>query len=73
VLRGVGHGEPAVDPDTRRITVGARGIATLTQAVQRLDDASVDLADITLVRPTLDDVFLSLTGHADDTRPRSST
>jgi len=36
--------------------------------VRRLDDAGIKVVDITLRRPSLDDVFLSLTGHttADD-------
>jgi ABC-2 type transport system ATP-binding protein len=33
-------------------------------AVRRLDDADVGISDITLRRPTLDDVFIALTGHA---------
>jgi ABC-2 type transport system ATP-binding protein len=32
--------------------------------VRRLDDADIVIEDIALHRPTLDDVFLSLTGHA---------
>ncbi len=36
----------------------------IPQAVRRLDDADVGIADITLRRPTLDDVFIALTGHA---------
>jgi ABC-2 type transport system ATP-binding protein len=34
------------------------------ESVRRLDEEQVRLADIALHRPTLDDVFLSLTGHA---------
>jgi len=37
---------------------------TVADALRRLDDAGVDVADLTLRRPTLDDVFLTLTGHA---------
>jgi ABC-2 type transport system ATP-binding protein len=44
--------------------VGTDGTAILTEAVRRLDDQGIKLADIGLRRPTLDDVFLSLTGHA---------
>jgi ABC-2 type transport system ATP-binding protein len=40
---------------------GAGGIA---EAVRRLDSAGVGIADIAVRRPTLDDVFISLTGHA---------
>jgi len=40
----------------------ARG--DIAEAVRRLDAASVDIADIAVRRPTLDDVFFSLTGHA---------
>jgi ABC-2 type transport system ATP-binding protein len=39
--------------------------------VRRLDDLQIALSDIGLHKPTLDDVFLSLTGHAaaDGTEP----
>jgi ABC-2 type transport system ATP-binding protein len=40
----------------------ARG--DIAEAVRRLDAASVGIADIAVRRPTLDDVFMSLTGHA---------
>src|SRR5919204_714456 len=36
----------------------------IAEAVRRLDAARVDIADIAVRRPTLDDVFISLTGHA---------
>ncbi|HEX2414884.1 MAG TPA: ATP-binding cassette domain-containing protein [Thermoleophilaceae bacterium] len=36
----------------------------IADAVRRLDDAGVDIDDIAVRRPTLDDVFMSLTGHA---------
>jgi ABC-2 type transport system ATP-binding protein len=39
------------------------GAGTLAEALRRLDDAKVELADIALRRPSLDDVFLALTGH----------
>jgi len=46
------------------VTVGVRRRAgTIVAAVRRLDEAGVGVDDITLRRPTLDDVFLSLTGH----------
>ena len=39
------------------------GVEVLRQILQRLSDANIAVADIGLRRPTLDDVFLSLTGH----------
>jgi ABC-2 type transport system ATP-binding protein len=41
-----------------------RGVGGIADAVRRLDAASVAIADIAVRRPTLDDVFISLTGHA---------
>jgi ABC-2 type transport system ATP-binding protein len=38
------------------------------ETVRRLDDTGIGLADIALHRPSLDDVFLSLTGHAAEQR-----
>jgi ABC-2 type transport system ATP-binding protein len=54
---------PVADGDL--VTVGVRGRAgAIVEAVRRLDGAGVGVADIALRRPTLDDVFLALTGHA---------
>jgi ABC-2 type transport system ATP-binding protein len=36
----------------------------LVEALGRLDAAGIEVLDVGLRRPTLDDVFLSLTGHA---------
>ncbi|MEV6275420.1 ATP-binding cassette domain-containing protein [Nocardia sp. NPDC051832] len=56
--------------DSDRIAIPAPdGAKTLAEALRRLDDAGVELVDIALRRPSLDDVFLQLTGHlaaADD-------
>jgi ABC-2 type transport system ATP-binding protein len=41
---------------------------TIVEAVRRLGDAGVDVDDLALRRPTLDDVFLTLTGHAAEDR-----
>ncbi len=65
------HGEVSIDEHTRRLTVPSLGGAgVLVQVVRDLDEAGIAIDDIGLRRPTLDDVFLSLTGHAsapDDT------
>ena len=65
-LSGVGIGEPSIDQEAGkiRIPVGADGPAALLDSVRRIDDMKLALEDIALHRPTLDDVFLSLTGHA---------
>ncbi|QLY29809.1 ATP-binding cassette domain-containing protein [Nocardia huaxiensis] len=51
-------------PDSDRIAIPApEGAKTLAEALRRLDSAGMELVDIALRRPSLDDVFLSLTGH----------
>ncbi|WP_067659222.1 daunorubicin/doxorubicin resistance ABC transporter ATP-binding protein DrrA [Nocardia harenae] len=51
-------------PDADRIAIPAPdGAKTLAEALRRLDGAGVELVDIALRRPSLDDVFLQLTGH----------
>ncbi|GAA1100338.1 MULTISPECIES: ATP-binding cassette domain-containing protein [Kitasatospora] len=58
-------GEPAVERNTRRITVPVSGGSkVLADVIRELDARSIEIDDIGLRRPTLDDVFLSLTGHA---------
>ena len=53
-----------LDEHTRKMTVpSASGAQGLVQVVRDLDDAGIGIDDIGLRRPTLDDVFLSLTGH----------
>jgi ABC-2 type transport system ATP-binding protein len=70
VLAGVGADEPVVDEQARRASVLVdTGPKALIEALRRLDLDGVGVLDVGLHRPTLDDVFLSLTGHAaeDDT------
>ena len=58
-------GDVTVDDHTRRLTVPTiAGAGALVQVVRDLDEAGIQIDDIALRRPTLDDVFLSLTGHA---------
>lgn len=61
---GVPNPDVVVEPHARRLTVpypaGAAGLAT---AVRGLDEEGFVLTDFSLRRPTLDDVFLQLTGH----------
>ncbi|MFJ8433720.1 ATP-binding cassette domain-containing protein [Kitasatospora sp. NPDC094019] len=57
-------GEPTLEKNTRRITVPVSGGArVLADVIRELDTRSIEIDDIGLRRPTLDDVFLSLTGH----------
>ena len=61
----LGVGPVAVDEHRRSLLMPVSGGATvLTDALRRLDAAQVTLDDVGLRRPTLDDVFLTLTGHA---------
>jgi ABC-2 type transport system ATP-binding protein len=46
------------------------GASVLADALRRLDGEGVALDDVGLRRPTLDDVFLSLTGHAAEEEPQ---
>ena len=61
-----GEGEPHADEDTGLIYVGVggRGSDALIEAVRSLDAAGIATRDLRLRRPSLDDVFLALTGHA---------
>jgi ABC-2 type transport system ATP-binding protein len=65
VLAAGPDGDHTIDEHVRRIAVPAKGGAQrLAQVVRELDDAQIAIDDIALRRPTLDDVFLTLTGHA---------
>ncbi len=72
VLAELAGGAPVVDPDNRLVSVPTDDADMLTEVVRRLDHAGVRVADLALRRPSLDDVFLRLTGRrsvADDPDP----
>ena len=70
LLARAGDGDCTVDEHTRRLTVPTTGGAQrLVRVVRDLDEAAIAIDDIGLRRPTLDDVFLALTGHAADLAP----
>lgn len=72
-LSAIGDDEPGVDREFSRVSVATtRGASALVEAVRELDAAGVGIADISLHRPTLDDVFLTLTGHRAEDEPSSS-
>jgi ABC-2 type transport system ATP-binding protein len=53
-----------LDPEARSVSAPARdGARGLADIVRELDAAAIEIDDIALRRPTLDDVFLALTGH----------
>jgi ABC-2 type transport system ATP-binding protein len=60
-------GPVRADEDERLVSAAAaNGARRLAGIVRELDDAGVRLDDLAVRRPTLDDVFLTLTGHAAD-------
>jgi ABC-2 type transport system ATP-binding protein len=64
IMRKMGDGtEPSVDELVIAVPV-SQGAGVLAEVVRDLDGANVTIADLGLRKPTLDDVFLRLTGHA---------
>jgi ABC-2 type transport system ATP-binding protein len=58
-------GEVGVEEHTRTLTAPVNGgVSMLVDALRALDAAGVGVLDAGIRRPTLDDVFLALTGHA---------
>ena len=55
--------EVFVDAGARELTAAADGLADMIRVAGWLRDSDIDVDDIGLSRPSLDDVFLSLTGH----------
>ncbi len=62
---GIGIGPPQVDERDHLVVVPVSGgAADLVEFLRRLDRVGIPVRDVGLRRPTLDDVFLQLTGHA---------
>jgi ABC-2 type transport system ATP-binding protein len=75
-LAEIAEERPSLEDHTVRAAVHRRS-GIIAEAVRRLDDVDVCVEDIALRRPTLDDVFIALTGHAaedttgdDEAQPR---
>ncbi|MFG2329607.1 ATP-binding cassette domain-containing protein [Streptomyces sp. NPDC048604] len=67
VVARVAEEEPGVDEAERRVHAPvADRVAALTEVARALQDERIPVEDIGLRRPSLDDVFLSLTGHHSD-------
>jgi ABC-2 type transport system ATP-binding protein len=62
----LGESQPAVDEESATVSVrvGSRGSQALVETVRCLDGAGIDSVGLRLRRPSLDDVFLAITGHA---------
>jgi ABC-2 type transport system ATP-binding protein len=53
------------DEDRRVLSIATKGgVADLKSLLQKLEAAKIEVESVELRRPTLDDVFLTLTGHA---------
>jgi ABC-2 type transport system ATP-binding protein len=64
-LRPLAVDAPRLDEQTRRLTVPVSGgVDSLAEGLRRLEGTDVEILDLGLRRPDLDDVFLTLTGHA---------
>ena len=71
VLLPLATGDVSSNEAARMVTVPVQGGSqALVEALRRLDAASVEVIDVRLRRPTLDDVFLVLTGHSAGTEAR---
>ncbi|WP_426244398.1 ATP-binding cassette domain-containing protein [Nocardioides sp. LHG3406-4] len=55
--------EVHIDQGARQLTAPADGLRAMTRIAGIFDDSDIDLDDLGLKRPSLDDVFLRLTGH----------
>ena len=74
VLATIGSEAPRVDTDTQRASVSVEdGANKLSTVVRLLDEGGITSDDIGLRRPTLDEVFLGLTGQPLDSGPDDDT
>jgi ABC-2 type transport system ATP-binding protein len=70
VLEALGEGPARVDQEARHVSVAVTSHdGVLTRAIRELDAAGVHVDDIGFRRPTLDEVFLSLTGRPAEETP----
>ena len=65
LVAGLGSAPPRLDPDLKQVSLPLKGgVEVLIAAGRVLEDDGIELEDLRIRRPSLDDVFLALTGHA---------
>ena len=70
LLADLGHSPPGEDLTRNLVTIPSDADPkVIVEAARRLGDRGIGLEDIALRRPSLDDVFLSLTGHGAEDGP----
>jgi ABC-2 type transport system ATP-binding protein len=70
-LASIASDRPFLEDGSVRVPVSERR-GTIADAVRRLDEAGIAIDDISVSVPTLDDVFLNLTGHAAEQEPEEA-
>jgi ABC-2 type transport system ATP-binding protein len=65
-VAGLGVGDLQIDELTHKVSIpaGDNGPEVLAETVRRLDSAGIAFTDLAMRRPTLDDVFMRITGHS---------
>jgi daunorubicin resistance ABC transporter ATP-binding subunit len=70
LLSGLGSGAPLADVRGQRVSVPTRdGVATVLAAARRIEESQIPITDLGLRRPSLDEVFLTLTSGAQQSHP----
>ena len=73
VIAAFGDGHAQIDADQLRVSIPTRaGPGGLIEAGRRLTELGIALSDLGIRRPSLDDVFLSLTGHGAEAPDRAA-
>lgn len=72
LINGIGSAPATIEEVTKTVLLPVSGGSkAIVDVVRKLDENKIVIADIALRRPTLDDVFLSLTGHVTETTQTS--
>jgi ABC-type multidrug transport system ATPase subunit len=72
LLTGLGTGHPVADMRSQSVTLPTtERVQTLLAAARRIEDSGIPVVDLGVRRPSLDDVFLTLTGAADANKPEA--
>lgn len=63
ILADLTHGEPSADAETGLMSIRVQDPAVLSTAVRKLDESGITVSELALRLPSLDEVFLSITGN----------
>jgi len=73
IITAITGAEPTVSPESRRVTAPLSDTSVVTDILVALREQGIEVTELSLQKPSLDEVFLTITGHTAEDHTESTT